>query len=100
MREINATYTEKHNLLRQQEQIYFITKCKNPKVKSNVLELLLNVGVKRRELANLSVLHSVHDTGRIFTLFKQRFFLSGVYREFRAKIMEIKGVLLWRFFNM
>ena len=29
MKEINATYTKKQDLLRQQEQIYFNTKSKN-----------------------------------------------------------------------
>ena len=38
MREINATYTKKENLLRQQEQIYFNTQCKDPKC-------ILNVGL-------------------------------------------------------
>ena len=30
MKEINATYTKKQDLLTQQEQIYFNTKWKNP----------------------------------------------------------------------
>lgn len=34
MREINTPYTKKQNLLRQQEQIHFNTKCKNQNANS------------------------------------------------------------------
>ena len=43
MKEINATYTKKQDLLRLQEQIYFNIKCKNPYM---FVELSLNMGIK------------------------------------------------------
>ena len=65
MRKINVTYTKKQNLLRQQEQIYFNTKVLKFELQTIFMELSLNIGVKWRNLATSSILHSVHDTGRL-----------------------------------
>ena len=55
MKEINATYTNKQDLLRQQEQIYFNTKCKKSvNVRGTVAK---HRNFKRRNLATTSVLH-------------------------------------------
>ena len=55
-----------------------------------LVELSLNEGVKLRNLTTSSVLHSLHDTGGSPPWLNNPFFLSGVYREFGAKIIEIK----------
>ena len=54
------------------------------------VELFLNVGVKPEKLNISSVLHSVHHTGDVHPDKTVFFFLSEVYREFGAKIVEIK----------
>ena len=60
MKEINTTYTKKQDLLRQQEQIYFNTKYKNPLM---FVELSINMGISEG-IRPLRAFFSVHDSGR------------------------------------
>ena len=63
--EINASYKKQQNLSKQQQQIYFKRRVKIRN--AMFVELFLNV-VKQRNLAALSVLHSVHNTECIKSL--------------------------------
>ena len=77
MRDINATYTKKKNLLRQQKKIYILTLSVKIRNANNV-----------RDFERSS--HAVSMIPADSTLIKQCFILSGVYRDFGAKVMEIK----------
>ena len=78
IKEINAIYSKKQNCSDNRSK-FILTLCVKFRNANNVGVKQRNVGTSQCPLYR-----------RISTQIRQCFFLSGVYREFGAKIMEIK----------